>query len=167
MTLNYFDFTLQFDLLDLLASYFPVELSFTFTFTMSTTTPIRPTRPHTRAASADYFNHVFALFDTDLISSIILGLQNKLGTAVTLMEFIALPPEDLALMVFENEDGDDKRLTRSELRLTKNIQNWMKYEVANKRDIDFEKLTMGNYNGFLLSHASGSQATPTTAITPV
>jgi len=134
---------------------------------MSTTTPIKPVRPHTRAASADYFNHVFALFDTDLISSIILGLQNKLGTAVTLMEFIALPPEDLALMVFEDEDGDDQRLTRSELRLTKNIQNWVKYEVAIKRDIDFEKLTMDNYNDFLLSYASQFQLAPATVPTPV
>ena len=50
------------------------------------------------------------------------------------MEFIALPQDDIALMEYDDENGETQELTRSEIRLTKNIQNWVKYEIANRKE---------------------------------
>ena len=87
-----------------------------------------PTRPHTRATSADFFDHLFSLFEDNLTSSIILGLQNKLGTTVTLMDFIAIPPDELSLLEYRS-DGHLQGLTRGEIRLARNVQNWAIYEI--------------------------------------
>ena len=87
-----------------------------------------PTKPHTRATSAVFFDHLFSLFPTNLTTSIILGLQNKLGTTVTLMDFIAIPPDELEILEYK-ADGSIQGLTRQEIRLIRNVQNWVKYEV--------------------------------------
>ena len=87
-----------------------------------------PTKPHTRATSATFFDPLFSLFLANLTTSIILGLQNKLGTTVTLMDFIAIPPDELELLEYKTDDSI-QGLTRQEIRHIKNVQNWVKYEV--------------------------------------
>ena len=49
-------------------------------------------------------------------------------------------------------------LTRSEIRLAKNIQSWAIYEFNKNPNVDFELLTMDNYDAFLMTHAV--QTTP-------
>lgn len=134
---------------------------------MTTTTPTKATRPHTRIASATYFDHIFALFESGLTSSIILGLQNKLGTAVTLMDFIYLPQDEISLLEYKNGEEIILGLTRSEIRLEKSIQNWVKYEIAKEKNINFEYLSMDDFDELLLSHAFGSPTTPVPSPTPV
>lgn len=104
-----------------------------------------PTGQHTRATSAVFFDHIFSLFTADLTTSIILGLQNKLGTTVTLIDFIAIPPDELELLEYKSDDSI-KGLTRQEVRLIRNVQNWAKYEIRTQPGIDFSTLQMKDFD---------------------
>jgi hypothetical protein len=121
------------------------------------------TKKHTRSTSAVFFEHIISLFDTALTTSIILGLQNKLGTTVTLMDFIGIPPDELALLEY-TKDKSFHALSRGEIRLAKNIQNWVMFEIRTRPDIDFGTLDMEDFDAFQLSnaHSTGSptQTTP-------
>ena len=107
--------------------------------TTSTTTP-SPTvvRHHTRANSALYFEHAFSLFGPSAAEPIILGLQNKLSSlaAVTLMDLIALSADELQLLEYD-EGGTMRMLTRAQIRLAKNVQNWATHEFNRNATVGF------------------------------
>jgi len=125
------------------------------------------TKKHTRSTSVAFFDHIFSLFDHTLTTSIILGLQNKLGTTVTLMDFIGIPPDELALLEYKENDTISG-LTRAEIRLARNIQNWAMYEVRTCPDINFGTLEMEDFDAFQLSNAhTNATASQTTPAQPV
>ena len=107
-----------------------------------TTTTTRAPRVHNRATSSLYFKHVFSLFDHNLTASIILGLQNELGiSAVTLLDFLTVPPDDFPMLEVTQSDEEGVErvtgLTRPGIRLATNIQNWIKYEIHQDKNTDF------------------------------
>src|SRR5687767_4340051 len=96
-------------------------------------------KAHTRATSATFLTHVLGLFDPDSSTSIILGLRNELhkNATATLLDFMNIPPEDfqgLEYVTYLTENDTQVKtvvgLTRAEVRLAKNIQNWINYETA-------------------------------------
>src|SRR5688500_10085702 len=112
-------------------NFYSFQLPFSLYFTMSA----YPVKQHTRAASAIFLKHVFGLFDKTATTSILMGLQNELTptATATLMDFLYIPPEDFLgfeFVIKENVFG----LTKAEVRLAKNIQNWCNYEMARRQD---------------------------------
>src|SRR5687767_1993812 len=127
-----------------------------------------PVRKHTRIASIDFLTHVFGLFDKGASTSIILGLQNKCNSTATLMDFLNIPPDEFQGFDFTSVDVDGNKivlgLTKAEIRLAKNIQNWINYEAARRADVDMVILTEDDYDAFLLVNAK--QMSPGVTMTP-
>ena len=126
------------------------------------TTPY-PVKKHTRAVSATFFDHIIGLFDQTLTSSIILGLQNKFSGTVTLMDFMAIPPDELSLLEYVGADKASLGLSRAEHRLVKNIHSWINYEGHTHPGINFGQLEMEDYDNYQLSVAFKPPATPAPA----
>src|SRR5687767_15901938 len=108
-------------------------------------------KAHTRATSATFFTHVLGLFDPDSGSSTILGLRNKLhkNAIATLLDFMNIPPKDFQgfeYVTYITENDTQVKtvvgLTRAEVRIAKNIQNWINYETSSHPGIYMETLTM-------------------------
>src|SRR5688572_7096911 len=128
-----------------------------------------PTRAHTRASSAAFFAHIFSLFDTESTSSIILGLQNKLeprGSTATLMDFLAIKQYEFESFAAIDEDDNEVPLRRGQIRLAKNIQNWVNYELDRCENYDLEELTMDDYDNYIIAQARmEARPEPTVATT--
>src|SRR5687768_4901089 len=93
----------------------------------------------TRATSARYFAHIFSLFEHDSISPIILGLQNKLtnpNATATLMDFLSINQYEFIDFIVSGEGENEVKLTRGQMRLAKNIHNWINYEMDKDADVD-------------------------------
>ena len=115
-----------------------------------------PTRAHTRASSAAFFAHIFSLFDSESTSSIILGLQNKLeprGSTATLMDFLAIKQYEFESFAAIDEDDNEVPLRRGQIRLAKNIQNWVNYELDRCENYNLEELTMDDYDNYIIAQA--------------
>src|SRR5687767_14264580 len=129
---------------------------------------VYPIRKHTRTASIDFLTHVFGLFDKGAATSIISGLQNKCNSTATLLDFLNIQPDDF--QSFEVTSVDDTGaqtvfgLTKAEIRLAMNIQNWINYEAALREDVDMVILTEDDYDAFLLVNAK--QMSPGVTMTP-
>ena len=108
-----------------------------------------PGKPHTRATSIIYFKHAFSLFG-QAAEPIILGLQNKFSTlgTVSMMDVIGLPPDEFSQLEYANDAGNYQGLTRGEVRLAKSIQLWAMFEFDRDNRVDFEQLTMMDYDAF-------------------
>src|SRR5688572_32803978 len=119
-----------------------------------------PVKKHTRLVSATFFEHIIELFDQTLTSPIILGLQNKFSGTVTLMDFMAIPPDEFSLLEYKGADEASYGLSRAELRLVKNIHSWINYEGHTCPGINFGQLEMEDYDNYQLSVAFKSPATP-------
>ena len=115
-----------------------------------TSFPTYPTKPHTRATSSDFLNHIIDIFENYSTSSdnIWTGLQSE--DITTLLEFIGSPTEDLCNLEYDH-DGVNKTLTKPEKRLVKNIHAWILWENKNRPNIDFGTLTLDDYDNFLLA----------------
>ena len=96
-----------------------------------------PVKKHTRTVSADFFEHIFDLFDQSLTSTIILGLQNKFSQTVTLIDFMAIPPDEFSLLEYTGSEGTPLGLSRAEIRLMKNIHSWVHHEGYTCSGTDF------------------------------
>jgi hypothetical protein len=72
-----------------------------------------PAKIHTRTVSAAFFDHFIGLFDQTLTSSIILGLQNEFSGTVTLMDFMAIPPDEFSMLEYVGADKASLGLTRA------------------------------------------------------
>src|SRR5687768_18133485 len=101
--------------------------------------PTLAVRHHTRASSALYLAHAFSIFGPTISLPIISGLQNELShlTTVTLMDLIGFPTDEIQYLEY-TKDGIMQMLTRAQVRLTKNIQNWAIYEFNKNATVDFE-----------------------------
>ena len=130
-----------------------------------------PTRAHTRASSAAFFAHIFSLFDSESTSSIISGLQNELeprGSTATLMDFLAIKQYEFETFAAIDEDDNEVPLRRGQIRLAKNIQNWINYELDRRENYDLEQLTMDDYDNYLMVGArSEARPEPSVTTTPV
>src|SRR5688572_32804896 len=105
-----------------------------------------PVKAHTRANSADFFTHVFALFPEEVYQPIVSALS-ILGIDC-LLDFLAEDTEYLMdELIFEDRD-----LNTRERRMLKNIHKWVIWESSNQLGIEFGTLLMEDYDKYLTTN---------------
>ena len=120
-----------------------------------------PTKLHTRANSAGFYHHILSLFDDEPIINILTALEYE--GIKNLMDFIGTPPEDLVNLEYIDSEGVHY-LTRAETRLLKSIHSWISWESISKPMIDFESLTLDDYDQYLLGQATRTSITPSAPV---
>lgn len=113
-----------------------------------------PMKEHDRSNSYSFLSSILSLFEDEVASPIILALENEFGNSVNIMQFLALPVEDFPNLIYDKEKG--RKLNRSTVRMMITIQDWIKWEMNKRPGIDFEWLSLDDYDDFLTKKARRS-----------
>src|SRR5688500_13597860 len=104
---------------------------------------------HTRANSQQWLTHILDLFSTDTLN-IKLGLTEE--NTITLFDFIGTPINELVDMEWPHELDTSRidTLNRADKRLLRYVHAWVIWVQTTFPGINFSKLTMDNYDSYLM-----------------
>ena len=100
---------------------------------------------HTRAVSGQFFIHILSLFPPAIHEPIATSLT-EIGIDC-LLDFLSEDINDL----MENMSYEDRELNTKEKRILINIHEWLIWETVHRPGIDFETLSMDDYDNYLSS----------------
>ena len=118
------------------------------------------TSKHTRAMSAQYFTHVFGLFDLDQDHPIMRALENEgISTILDIFDESEMTIDDYQ---YEDE-GVTTYLTRGEKRLLRSIYKWLFWLNRQYPNLEYSKLEQVDYDEYL--EQLHQQANPVPSVT--
>src|SRR5574339_922509 len=119
------------------------------------------TSKHTRAMSAQYFTHVFGLFDLDQDHPIMKALENE-GIS-TILDIFDESEVNIEEYQYKDERGVTIYLKRGEKRLLRSIYKWLFWLNKKYPNLEYSKLEQVDYDEYL--EQLNQQANPVPSVT--
>ena len=114
-----------------------------------------PIRHHTRLNSAEYLDHIIDIFEGLTPSSDNIWRALQYEQISTLMDFMGMTTDDLVNLEY-TKDEKQCTLTKAEKRLVRDMHAWVIWESKHCPGIDYESLTLDDYDQFLLERKEQS-----------